>query len=170
MEQAGELSPQPGSSEGVVEIPAPVESAEEPEKNAAIKLADPSKEMAARLLSPVGPGERLIGCFTAGPESFVDMFEPLYSLKAVADFMPKEVSEQSRYGSIGYIGLETLERWIRETLHDEELADAISEQAGESDDPNSFRHFLEHGSTVIQLVNRRVEQCLEIAGPIETVP
>lgn len=95
------------------------------------ELAQPSPELAERLRREVSQPERLTGL----KMSVMGGSNPvaLYSLAQVASFLKigtyEEAIRPNNQETIGYIDLGALEKWVREVLHDEELADAIAEEA-----------------------------------------
>jgi hypothetical protein len=71
-------------------------------------------------------------------------------------------------GTIHFIDPEVLEKWIRNTYGDEELADAISEQ---TDVYKNCQDSVEYHIKQLSIINpvkellvRRLEQCREILG------
>jgi len=157
LEQAGGVTPQP-AGEGAAESEAPGELAPEPEEKKEIKLSQPSKEMAKRLLTLVGFKERLTGTKMVAMAG--DMRESIYSFKEAVSFLHFNVGvlTERGSGSIGYINPVELEKWVRDVFGDFELAEAIGEKTKENS------NYKDQVEAIMPLMEQRLKQCKEIIG------
>lgn len=151
----GELAPP--EPEG--ESPAQPEASEEPEAETVVKLSEPSKELATRVLGKVSFQERLIG--TRMHSMVGNISESFYSFKEAAGFMYVDVVGGlvvRGSGSIRYINPEKLQKWVGEVFGDKELAEAIGEKIKE------VSSYKERVRLIKGLMQQRLKQCEEIVG------
>jgi len=161
-EQSEELAPKPEElkpDKGLAPQPEDTASAEPlPKEKEEIKLLQPSKELAKRLLTRVGFNERLKGYKMSPMQG--NMEESIYSFKDAINLLHVDIGDFNvrTTGSIGYIDPVRLERWVGETLGDKELAEVISKKAKEG---NSYKERVE---TIRPMMEQRLKQCREIIG------
>lgn len=125
-----------------------------------IEMAEPSAELAHRLLGEVPWSERLVGvnmhCLS-GPTRM-----DLYSLDQAAAFMRSDELEHlmdpMSGASYGYIDPDVLVGWVKGALRDAELADAVKAVAGE------YEHYLGQLEPIQDLLVQRLRQAEAVAG------
>lgn len=127
----------------------------------------PSRELAEKLLTRLSGKDIATAC-SADPYSGSANYY-IYSLEEMASFLDVDMdSIANMAGTIHFIDPEVLEKWIRNTYGDEELADAISEQ---TDVYKNCQDSVEYHIKQLSIINpvkellvRRLEQCREILG------
>jgi len=124
-------------------------------------LPEPSRTLAARLLSELEYEEQLVGydmSSTSGSTRRV-----LYSLQEVCDFMRMQGVDgpalRGGSGIIGYLDFAELHKWIGDVLGDQDLAAAVSDLTAND---GSYRDQL---VAVRQLVSERLDQCRAMHRP-----
>jgi len=160
----GEISPHP-FLEGTDGVPALSGLAPEPEREPVIKLKEPTKELAGRLLGKVSFKDRINGVsrnLMAGDE-----IESIYSFGEATGFLTgdkKDFSEKT--GRVRFFDWSVLRKWIGETLGDNELAEAIEEKVRDyencTDSIERYWKNLELIKPVKELMEHRLGQSKEI--------
>jgi len=165
-EQSEELAPKPeelkpdgGPAPHPEEAEVAKEVAPEPEKKL-IKLSEPSKELAIRLLGKVGLKDRITGVqMTPRGEDAEGAECLIFSLEEAVGFLKMyEKSLSERNDVIFFLNPNYLKEWVGETLGDQELAQAIEEK---------IRQGSRYGERVLPikgLMEQRLRQCKEIVG------
>lgn len=119
------------------------------------KLAEPSKDLAARLLSELDYEKRLVG-YEMSPATG-NAQRSLYSLQEAYDFLKMGEADDLllRGGGalIGYLDLDELRQWVGDVLGDQDLAAAVGQAVADAE--NYRDRLLE----VRQLVRERLDQC-----------
>lgn len=153
VEPVGGLAPKPEK-----ESAAQPEASGEPEAEPVVKLAEPSKELATRLLGKVSFQERLVG--TKIHSSAGSLSRSIYSFEEAVDFLHVNVEGVMARGSssAGYIDTDVLKKWVGETLGDTELAEAIEVKV------KTGSNYKERILPVKRLMKQRLEQCKELLG------
>jgi hypothetical protein len=125
-------------------------------------LPEPSRTLAARLLSELEYEEQLVGydmSSTSGSTRRV-----LYSMHEVCDFMRMEGVDDPMLrgggGIIGYLDFAELCTWIGDVLGDQDLATAVTELTANDE---SYRDQL---VAVRRLVRERLDQCEVMLRPV----
>ena len=151
-EQSEELAPK------LEEIELAGELAPQPEAEKVIKLSEPSKELTTRLLSEITFKERLVGVYMHSMAGNIE--ESIYSFEEAVDLLHFDAGELRirGSGSIGYIDLDELQKWVGDVFGDKELAEAIGEKIKEG---SSYK---ERVLPIKVLMQQRLNQCKEIAG------
>lgn len=127
------------------------------------QLTPPSQELATRLRDEVPFDRALAGI----KMSLMGGANPvtLSSLGAAASFLRagdyQEAMQPNSQATLGYIDLALLERWVREALGDEELADAIAEETT-GDEP--------WGVQAPRVKELLMQRALQIVGVFEPTP
>jgi hypothetical protein len=111
-----------------------------------IKLSDPSKDLARRIVGELGFDDRLVGYTMKTHKGFMQV--PLYSFEEVVGFLNTPIP---------WIELSELEAWVRETIGDEELAARIKKQIGK-DAPDIKKTVF-----IRDLMGQRLIQCKKVA-------
>lgn len=125
-----------------------------------IEIAEPSPDLAGRILTEVSYPERLTGvnmhCLS-GP-----VVVDLYSVDQAAAFLRSDELERLKDpvsgASFGYIDPKALAWWLENVLKDVELAQAIERTAGE------YPHYLAQLGPMQELLVKRLQQAEQIAG------
>jgi hypothetical protein len=122
------------------------------------KLSDISRELAAGLLREVGFEDRLTGWSMRQMSGSRQTF--IYSLQEVAGFLKIPELDTSfspgAGGSIGYVDMAELIRWIGDVFGDHALAGAIGEATSRAE---SYAQTLTEAKELIQ---QRLQQCEEL--------
>jgi hypothetical protein len=160
-EPAGGLAP-PESEEETIAQP---EASEEPEAETVVKLSQPSKELATRLLGKVSFKERLIGSVEHPSPGASDT--SIYSFEEAAIFLDGGNLTGKDYTRT--IRFDALKKWVGETYGDKELAQAIGEITKEllGNWTVPYQRYLKSLvliKPVKELMLQRVKQCKEIMG------
>ncbi|MDD4874107.1 MAG: hypothetical protein PHE15_03950 [Dehalococcoidales bacterium] len=137
-------------------------------------LSEPTKELAARLLSRVSYDQRLL------VQKFFQLTGALkidiYSLEKAIEFLetcdrrysPDDLLVRGSKVSIDYVDLNCLKNWIGFTLGDTELAEAMNTELGEGPKSRSIavigKYFITHVGPVRDLLKQRLKQCKEVVG------
>ena len=160
----GEISPHP-LLEGTDGSPTYRDLAPEPEREPVIKLKEPTKELAARLLGKVSFKDRINGI--SRNLMVGDEVESIYSFEEATGFLrgdKKSFSEKT--GRVRFFDWRILRKWIGETLCDNELAEAIEENVREYENcTDSIEHYwknIELIKPIKELMVQRLKQCKEI--------
>lgn len=133
-----------------------------------VKLSQPSKELATRLLSTVSFKERIYGLKDhpgPGPEPLA-----IYNFEEASRFLEVEDDHLVGWdGGVSSIDLHILKKWVGETLGDKELAQVIGEMAKKSDNytGSPYDRYLKRLALIRPvkgLMEQRVKQCKEIIG------
>ncbi len=140
-------------------------SSEEPEAKTVVKLSQPSKELATRLLGKVSFKERLMGSVEHPHPGAQD--HSMYSFGEAALFMDGGSLTGKDYTRT--IRFDILKKWVGETLGDKELAQAIGEITKEllgtwKVPHQQYLKSLELIRPVRELMIQRLKQCKEIMG------
>ncbi|MFC2026826.1 hypothetical protein ACFLUX_02505 [Chloroflexota bacterium] len=151
------------------------ESEETPklEVEAATILSKPLKELATKLLDKVDYIDRLV-LYSMTPKActqtviFSSLGEVLKFLHGYESSSgDDEVLAEENLVNVRYIDLKKLQKWIDETLGDQELAKAIREEIGQECNHSNFQdivqHFNKHISPVKTLIEKRIKQCNQVA-------
>ena len=134
----------------------------EPTEKEAVKLSEPSMELATRLLG------RVKECVWGWAQHPFDgsYGHRLFSLKETADFLKLP---EARADFTCYIEPNTLKKWVDESLGDTELAQAIEELIKEKEYNNCSLILRIHKEKELiipfeKLLRQRFEQCEELLG------
>jgi hypothetical protein len=119
-----------------------------------VPLAEPSKELAARVLSRVGVEQRLVGV-TMTPMAGVQQY-PIHGFAEAINFLriggAAEALASGPRASIPYVDPKVLRRWVEEVFGDTDLAHAIEELINNGDS---------YADTIVrirELMERRLSQ------------
>lgn len=119
-----------------------------------IELSQPSKELAARVLTPVSFKQRLLGVKMTPMAGNVE--QPLVSMQEVVSFLQmaslEKVLAAGPRASVPYVDTKTLQAWILDVFSDQELGQAIAEQTSKA------RNYREQAELARELLRLRVEQ------------
>ncbi len=131
------------------------------------QLAAPSSELAQRLLAEQPWEGRLTGYWTNLMSGSIQHY--IYNLPQAADFLHGTVEIlYERNGSVGYVNVADLLAWVRDTLQDAELAQAVSvfaeELAACPDDVKRQRKEIEIIEPLGELLRARYKQCVAVLG------
>jgi len=123
-----------------------------------VRLSEPTKELATRLLSEVGFKERLVGV-TMHPKAG-NIGASIYSFEEAANLLHYDAGDLRirGTGSIGYIDLYDLQKWVGGVYGDKELAETIGEKIKEG---SSYKEQVE---AIKPLMEQRLRQCKKIVG------
>ncbi len=152
---AGELPPQPETKNTVV-------------------LSKPTRELAEKLLANVGffeylpaqsalqmPGVKIV--YIRNIEEAIS-----FLLSCNKEYSLEEFSQKGSDVASNFIDLNSLKKWVGETLGDTELAEAIKTELGEGVSSREIieigKYFRKHIGPVRELLEQRLAQCKEIAG------
>jgi hypothetical protein len=120
-----------------------------------VRLSEPSRELAARILAKVGFEERLVGARMT-PMSGVQEY-PMYRFREAVNFLQvrsaREVVVAGPSASIPYVDPNILGKWVEEVFADTELAEAIREVV------DGGGNCMDTIGRVSDLMRRRLEQC-----------
>ena len=160
-----ESAPKP--EEESIKGPAPLPqeqsgASEEPTEKEAVKLSEPSMELATRLLG------RVKECVWGWAQHPFDgsYGHRLFSLKETADFLKLP---EARADFTCYIEPNALQKWVDESLGDTELAQVIEELIKEKEYNNCSLILRIHKEKELimpfeKLLRQRFEQCEELLG------
>ena len=119
------------------------------------KLPEPTRDVAARILSEVDFDKRLIG-YDMKPRAGNTPLS-LYSFAEAVNFLHVDSLEDlmipGARGSVGYIDLEALKNWVATVMGDEDLAAAIDEAVTQNDNYHDQAH------AVKEVMMERLGQC-----------
>lgn len=121
------------------------------------KLSEVSKEMAQKLLQEVGFEDRIIGVNMSGSTGNNEI--TIYSMKELAFFLQSDSYDtlsQRGQGSMCYMDIDEMLRWIGQVYGDQELADVMVNDMANLD---SNADKLEAAG---ELLKERLKQCDEI--------
>ena len=161
-----ESAPKPEEESVGGPAPLPQEqsgASEEPTEKEAVKLSEPSMELATRLLGRVK--EYVWG--TADYAHDEGLGQRIFSFEEATEFL--EVAVARHGDSVSYIEPNTLKKWVDESLGDTELAQAIGELIKEKG-YDSLPRVLQWGRQIEliipfkELMQQRLEQCKELLG------
>ncbi len=123
-------------------------------------LSEPSKELAARLLSELGYEERLVGYKMTAMNGNTP--ESLYSLQEAIDILqadsPETLLLKGGNLSLGYIDPGDLRKWVEEVLGDSELAGAIGLELEMGKESGYAKQI----GAIKALMAQRLRQCKEL--------
>ena len=119
------------------------------------KLPEPSKDVAAKILSEVDFDNRLVG-FDMKPRAGNTPLS-LYSFTEATNFLHvdsfDELTIPGARGSVGYIDLKALQTWVDTVMGDKDLGAAIAETI----ERNESYH--DQANAVKELLAERLNQC-----------
>jgi hypothetical protein len=119
------------------------------------KLSEPSKDLASRILREVDFEERFVGVKMTPMAG--NRMTSIYSFQEAVDFLHMDSLEDllavGSHGSVGYLDLNHLKKWISDIFGDMELAEALDQGIGDGD---SYMAGLEKAK---DLMRERLEQC-----------
>lgn len=121
------------------------------------KLSEVSKEMAQKLLQEVGFEDRIIGVNMSGSTGNNEI--TIYSMKELAFFLQSDSYDtlsQRGQGSMCYMDIDEMLRWVGQVYGDQELADVMVNDMANLD---SNADKLEAAG---ELLKERLKQCDEI--------
>lgn len=125
------------------------------------ELNKPTPELAAKVMAEVEFPDRLVG-YKMNPMSGYEQTS-IYSLQECVPFLYMDdlgqLLAKGNAGSMGYMDLETLQKWVGDVLGDTELSTALRK---EMDAVESYR---EQIAPVRELIIKRLEQCQEVLNP-----
>ena len=135
----------------------------EPTEKEAVKLSEPSMELATKLLGRVK--EYVWG--TADYAHDEGLGQRIFSFEEATEFL--EVAVARHGDSVSYIEPNTLKKWVDESLGDTELAQAIEELIKEKEYNNCSLILRIHKEKELiipfeKLLRQRFEQCEELLG------
>ena len=149
----------PESSEELVPKPEAIEPAEElapqPGEESPIKLSQPSRELAIRLLERVNIRDGIIGMLNNIEGNNYECH--IFSLNEAIGFLEAySNSIMEVKGITSFLDPNNLRIWVGEALGDRELAEAIGEKIS---DGSSYK---ERRLPIKELMEQRLKQCKEI--------
>ena len=154
LELAGELAPQ-AEEQSTTEPDPTEEPVLESEEKRKIELAQPSKELAIKLVSMVDLKHRISGVYMNTEAGDIEC--PMFNLEEVADFLEAyEEKLLEKDGVTTFINPNFLKKWVEETLGDKELAEAIGDKIDEGN------NYAERILPIRELLKNRLRQCGEI--------
>ncbi len=121
------------------------------------QLPKPTKDVATRILSEVGFDNRLVG-FDMKPRAGNTPMS-LYSFAEATNFLHVDSLDDllipGGRGSVGYIELAALQKWVDQVMGDKDLASAIGEAVKQND------CYHDQAIAVKELMAERLSQCKE---------
>ena len=155
VESAKELAPQPEEG-GIAESGVMPGGSAEAEK--VVRLSAPSIELATKLLTEVGFNERLVGVSMHPMAGNIEA--SIYSFEEATNFLHCDEGDLRirNTGSIGYINLDELKKWVGEVFGDKELAETIGEKIEKGS------NYKEQVEVIQTLMEQRLRQCEKIVG------
>ena len=125
------------------------------------ELPLPSRELAAKLLSELSYEEKLVAWEVESSSGWMQCF--LYSLKAAADFLSVDTG-----GFMRFIDPEEMHTWVKETLRDSDLAQAMAKLLAEweacQDSVVRYQKEVALIQPMKELLTERLVQCKEVLG------
>ena len=142
--------------EGIAEFGVNPQGCAEAEKVA--ELSEPSRELATKILTEVGFKERLVGVTMHPRAGNTDIL--IYSFEEATVLLHYDAGNLGieATGSIGYINLNALQKWVGDIYGDKELAEIIRERIKAG---GSFKEQVEY---IKPLMEQRLRQCKGIVG------
>jgi hypothetical protein len=120
-----------------------------------MKLSEPSKELAAKVLGKVGFHERLVGVRMTPMAGALQ--QPIHGFQEATNFLHIDsldhVLAAGPRASVAYIDPTALKRWVGEVFGDTELAEAMGEAI------EKCNSYVETIRPVRQLMEQRLNQC-----------
>ena len=156
------------------------ESYPQPAEEKKIKLSQPTRELAIKLLDKVSFGDRFTW-YMASPGklggqletqlvTFSNLGEAVDFLELCQDYYNRgDYLYERNLTDVKYINLEFLGNWIGKTLGDQELADAIkAELLKDSCNTHNLKDVIRYCSHLVPpikgLIQKRLKQCREVAS------
>lgn len=122
-------------------------------------LSEISVEMAQKLMQEVGFEDRIIGVNMGGSTGNNEI--TIYSIKELASFLRTDHYDnlsQRGHGSMCYIDIDKMLRWIGQVYGDQELAEAMTNEMANAKS-NAMKFYAAR-----KLLMERLQQCDEVLG------